>query len=620
MKQKSSNKLLLLWYSYPRVAIALVLVLINLAIIGVFTGILTAISGNSFWEELSYIFTFTMSADGIYDFVNGQDDIACFVVKAILLLIQMVIFSGALIGFTTNILQTMIDERLSNAGKLSLKDHFVFLNWSSIGPNLIYDLSFLEGQKVIVVLCEEEPNEVLNSIQNIFIENGRKMKGIRLFIKQGDPTSPKHLADISVAEAKHIGILLSSEEESGAHSIPVNDLASFKLLMSLLHMGTDANIVVEVEQNKTAKKIEQFILTTNEEYKKRVSVFSHNAVIGHILGRAVINPAFSDIYHELLSYDGCEFYGIAPMDIETALYQYNDCIPIINYDDDGVVDDAGCTAADQLYVLSHNAQHLGKRREPRSFVRPLPYREQIARRAFTLIVISNSDAKQFILEEIKNYNAQYNANITCIACTFDDDVDEMIDIINGVDGEKRILMLSTERDDEANQDADIFITMLAFRTSGKLSTDIPIYTEIANPRNYTAMQNLGVASVIVTNKIISLFMIQLLTHPESERFYRDLIVSNSDSQEDVMDIEVVRADELLVFHEETLTFGCVSEFVQSFYLASKKSKMCIGVKRKNAPVGVLEFLCSDMDREVPFAVNAEDELIIMEYVVPETMK
>ena len=108
-----------------------------------------------------------MCSDGIYDFVNNQDDLACFIIKIVLTVVQMVIFSGALIGFTTDVLQSTIDKRLRNAGKLILKNHYVFLNWSSIGPNLIYDLSFLEGDKTVVILSENDTEDVLTSIQNI---------------------------------------------------------------------------------------------------------------------------------------------------------------------------------------------------------------------------------------------------------------------------------------------------------------------------------------------------------------------------------------------------------------------------------------------------------------------
>ena len=109
-----------------------------------------------------------MCSDGIYDFVNSQEDIVCFTIKIVLTVLQMVIFSGALIGFTTDILQSTIDKRLNNLGKINLSDHYVLLNWSSIGAHLIYDLSFLEGEKNIVILSEEDREYVSNSIQNIF--------------------------------------------------------------------------------------------------------------------------------------------------------------------------------------------------------------------------------------------------------------------------------------------------------------------------------------------------------------------------------------------------------------------------------------------------------------------
>jgi isoleucyl-tRNA synthetase len=41
-------------------------------------------------------------------------------------------------------------------GKITLSNHYVFLNWSSIGAHLVYDLSFLEGTKNVVILTEED--------------------------------------------------------------------------------------------------------------------------------------------------------------------------------------------------------------------------------------------------------------------------------------------------------------------------------------------------------------------------------------------------------------------------------------------------------------------------------
>ena len=149
----------------------------------------------------------------------------------------MVIFSGALIGFTTDLLQSTIDQRLNNTGKISLSNHYVFLNWSSIGPNLIYDLSYLEGKKNIVILSETDKDEVLNSIQNVFTENKRKIKNIRLFIKTGDPNSPKHLSDVSLDQAKYIGLLLKNAGDSEFHGgMPGKDIDALKNLFAIMNI------------------------------------------------------------------------------------------------------------------------------------------------------------------------------------------------------------------------------------------------------------------------------------------------------------------------------------------------------------------------------------------------
>ena len=119
--KKLLKKINVLWYSHPRMAIALMLVAVNLFVILVFTCILTLVSEKPFLDSLAYLFTFTLSSDDVYSFVNNDgDNLICFIIKIVLAIIQMVIFSGALIGFTTDLLQSTIDQRLNNTGKISL--------------------------------------------------------------------------------------------------------------------------------------------------------------------------------------------------------------------------------------------------------------------------------------------------------------------------------------------------------------------------------------------------------------------------------------------------------------------------------------------------------------------
>ncbi len=611
MHKSKTNKFMLLWLSHPRIAIALTLTAVNLLVIFLFTAIISLVSGNPFFNELAYIFTYTMCSDGIYDFVNSQEDLICFIIKIVLTVIQMIIFSGALIGFTTDVLQSTIDKRLNNLGKIKLSDHYVFLNWSSIGAHLIYDLSFLDGEKNIVILSEEDRDIVLNSIQNIFTENHKKMDNIRIFIKNGNPNSTKHLADISLSKAKYVGILLSNIEDDNTHSMSGNDINALKSLFSIMNVASNANIVVEAENNDTVVKMEHLLNTIDTKLNKRIIVFSHTSVLGHILGKTIINSAFSKLYHTLLSYDGCEFYGIKPLDVEEALYKYNDCIPIINYDDDDELDEEGNLNADQLYMLSDNLHSLGEREEKRSFIKPLNYKDNVERDEFSVFVLSHSGKSSFVVDELNKYEALYNKNISCHSYSYKDDFNEIAKKIKATSGKKKILLLSSDENNLKNQDEDIFLSALSFKLSGCLDNNTEVFAEITNPTNLNSLKNFGIMSVIVSNRIISLFMVQLLTHPGSKKFYRDLISTNDANGKDALDLDIAKVSDLLEFDTPTLSFQNKSELVQSFYLASHKMRMCIGIKRKDEKDIV--FLCNKMDEPCEINLTKDDELILINY-------
>ena len=607
MKSFWNNKVKVLWYSHPRVAIAFTLVFFNLAVIALFTGILSIMTGNNFFGELAYIFTFTMSSDGIYDFVNSSDDLKCFIVKMVLALIQMVIFSGALIGFTTDVLQSTIDARLNNVGKINLKNHYVFLNWSSIGPRVIYDLSFLDGHKNVIILCDRDRDEVLNSIASVFTDNKRKMKNIRLFVKEGDPMSSKHLDDISLQAASYIGIFLSDIDGEQENGITAKDLNAIKTLLTMMNSNTDANIVVEVENDTTVEKIEGLLKVSKSAIDRHIIAFSHNSVVGHILGRSVVNPTFDAVYNELLSYEGVEFYGIDVEDVEQALYKYNDCIPIVAYDDDDRVDENGNLAADQLYILSDNRETLGVRPEKKRLVKELNFREKKQRDKFTVFIVSDSGGHDFVIKELDAYALSCNDVCDYKSYTYAD-AEQLKSDLKSVSGKKKVLLLSSGGE-ECSTDANVFLAALDLKLNGSLDSNTEVYAEIVNPINMKSLQNLGVVSVIVSNRIVSLFMLQLLTHPNSKKFYRDLISLNDGTGNDAIDIDILKASELLVFDGEYIHFTCRSELVQSFYIASGKKKMCMAIKHGNN----LRFLCDEMDTPEDLRLYPDDEMVIAVY-------
>lgn len=607
-KRKRTNIFFLLWYSYPRVAVGVFLLAINLAVILLFTVILTLISGNDFWGELSYLFTFTMCSDGIYDFVNNQEDVACFIVKIILVVIQMLIFSGALIGFTTDIIQNAFDNRIQNKGKMHLKNHFVFLNWSIIGQNMIYDLSYMDGEKTVVILTDDDREDVINSIDNIFTSTGRKRGDLHIFVKKGDPTSSKHLADISISEAKHIGILLPNVDGDSNGEISIRDMSVFKLLLSIFENAPNANIVVETESEIAKEKIEQVIGGIHPTDNRRIAVFSHDAVMGHILGRATVDAKFASLFQQILSFEGAEFYGVPKMDLEEALYQFRDCIPVINYDDDEI-NACGDKKTGKLYVLSDDNRNFGVRDEKKSFVKPMEYAERIDSTDFTLFIFSDSNRAHFVVSELENVNLNRKSKIHWEIFSYTDQIDDIIGRIDSTGGNRKILLLSKEKNNIPEQDNEVFLLLLYLKTNLAITRNIEIYVELENTENLSSVHNLGIASVILTNKIISLYMLQLLTHSGARKFFKDILLTNSDTGD--LDFEIIPAQQLLVFHNGPLVFSCYSEIVQSFYLASNKRRMLMGYFPDNANEAC--FFCSGMDEERRICINPSDKLIVVTY-------
>ncbi len=421
------------------------------------------------------------------------------------------------------------------------------------------------------------------------------------------------MADISLDKAKYIGILLPDEETAAnCGNISGNDLSTFKLLLTILNIGTQANIVAEVESNDTVTKIERFLEGADVALARRVSAFSHNSVIGHISGRTVISPTYSDVFHDILSYDGCEFYGVEPMDVEEALCKYKNCIPVINYDDDRAVDEQGQKTVDRLYIFAETVDSVEEREEPRLLAKPLAYRENIDAEDFVLYIFSDSDRAGFVVEEVEAYNQMHNAHIRYEIHSFREDIHAILDHMNAVEGGKRILLLSSAGENDNCRDTEVFVALLSMRLSGQLDSRIPVFVELINPRNVFPMKKLEVASVIVSGKITSLFMVQLLTHPGSRRFYRDIVVANTADNDGSVDFDIVKAREVLVYEDmRELVFSSAAEFIHSFYQASGKSRMCIGVKA--AGEGQIRYLCERTDEEEEVRVGKEDELVVVKY-------
>ena len=77
----------------------------------------------------------------------------------------MVAFTGAVIGYVTNYISSFIEQANSGRHKLYISNHVVILNWNSRASEIINDYLYKDGKQNIVVLVSSRKDEIEREIE-----------------------------------------------------------------------------------------------------------------------------------------------------------------------------------------------------------------------------------------------------------------------------------------------------------------------------------------------------------------------------------------------------------------------------------------------------------------------
>lgn len=593
MRRKRSNVIREFYYSHPYLVIFNILIIYNIAIILLFSLLLAylkdgTINGNNYLEAIQYCAIYTMNSGDIWSDAPTK----VIILKIIINTTQMITFSGALIGLATSMLQNLFNRRVHNVGKLKIKNHYIILNWSPIGANLIKELSYMPGKKTVVVLSTLERDSIIEEIDNLFIESNIERRNIRIFVKHGNPSSRKALKEISVEKCESIALL---SRATWINSKELNDADSFKILMSILSIDKKANVIVEVNNDDVSKEIDDLMKASNDLKTANVSIFSRNTIVGHALGRAAINTSFADLYYYLLSYEGGSFYSVdKKFEISDALKYYNMALPIAIYKE---------KEGEKLYLYS-NKEFVYKSLFKKETNKTLDFKKNLLKNNFTLFVIGENERSSSILDVCDNHNNVKDGKIRCKIYPTKIDIDLLIDDINKTSGRKKVLILSDENVSEDEQDNNVFLTLIKLKTSDKFDKNTELYAEIFDPSSRFSLESLNISGLIISNEMVALYIAQVLTHPTSHKFYEDLLIKNYESEEIALDFDVRKAKELIDVKED-LVFNSKLEFINALYESSEHEYLPIGFVGNKSKKGILDGVTSIIES----AVNVTDKMI-----------
>jgi len=342
--------------------------------------------------------TFTMMLDaGCIEAIitdPGQTNVFLMIFCLVVIVISMITFTGALIGFATNIISTIISEAFTNNKKLMISQHLLILGWNNRASEIVNDLLYRPGNQKVVVLTEggkdEITDEVKEKLNNTIERENRKLRdelmtqswikrtflyyrnrlkdNITFIIRTGDIFSSIHLNNAQIKRAEAVIILSNgvNNDPGGFDEKQNSDSRTIKALMQVIDLTNDITseddqkVVVEVENDWTEELVEKIIKAKQRSGKCRVVPFRVHRVMGQLLSQFSLMPALNLAYQDLFSSKGATFHSVKQNKInrtvdyiEQYLSRHHQAIPLTSLKDD-------LEGRDYFYFVSDNEEDINE--------------------------------------------------------------------------------------------------------------------------------------------------------------------------------------------------------------------------------------------------------------------
>lgn len=316
-------------------------------------------------EQLGFLeaayYTVTMILDaGCVSFVVeeiGPQNVVIAIICLFIIVIGMISFTGAVIGYITNYISGFIED--SNAGnrRLYISNHFVILNWNSRALEIVNDLLYSESFNKIVILVNSGKEDVERQIdeqlhETINRENKKirdKCKGmsylagrwyyrthkfknnLTIVVREGDVFSSKQLFDISLHRAAAVVILGEEinntdckyklneriEQYGAGNSLTIKTLMQVSDITSASFSEDNQRIIVEITDDWTWNIVQKIIRSKQVDGKCNIVPIRVNQILGQLMSQFSLMPELNTVYNELLSNKGATFFtSVTDMDDE----------------------------------------------------------------------------------------------------------------------------------------------------------------------------------------------------------------------------------------------------------------------------------------------------------------
>lgn len=304
-----------------------------------------------FWASVFYTISMVLDAGCIQLVVEdvGNSGVAVIIVCIVIVIVGMITFTGAVIGYVTNYISDFISGANRGDRRLSVSNHTVILNWNSRASEIINDMLYCERPEQIVVLVPSGKETVEKEIADRLADTMEKERTavraaaagknpfaawryyrknmiknrVTVIVREGDTFSTKKLSDISIKKAKAVIILCQELQNSvckfdyqdkleryeKGNSNTVKTLIQIAELTGASDSADDQKVIVEVDDAWTMSLVNRIIAHKERQGKSNIVPVSVDMILGQILSQFSIMPELNMVYGELFSNKGAAFFS-----------------------------------------------------------------------------------------------------------------------------------------------------------------------------------------------------------------------------------------------------------------------------------------------------------------------
>lgn len=369
----------------------------------------------------------------------------------LVVLVGMISFTGAVIGYVTNYISGFIDSANSSDRKLFLSNHIVILNWNSRASEIINDYLYSEKKQTIVVLTSSRSEEIRQEIverisDTIHRENkalerqysslpyfSRKRairkhkfrKNVTVLVRGGDVFSSKQLMDISLDKARSIIILGSDinnsickmehqewlERRSHGNSHTVKTLMQVADITAAQSSMDNQKIIVEITDDATGDLVDRIIQAKQVDGKCDIVPVRVNQILGQILSQFSLMPELNSVYAELFSNKGAEIYTLAQprRDMDTFAKRYlsdhSEAIPLTFMNHKG---------QDLCFYMASKEEAIHKVSSKKSPACPVKLNTEYWIERKNVVILGHNSKSRDIMKGFQSFFSEWNHDATSI--------------------------------------------------------------------------------------------------------------------------------------------------------------------------------------------------------------